>query len=131
MTDLIALVDRFASEPERWRHLVSHRADARTYEHLHRDDSLFALSVPLPGHHIINASTTTELERRPRVGDHVSIVEEIVSVSPQKTTRIGAGVFITSLTTYSDQHGEVIARNTNVLFRYENTDTSAETEEEA
>ena len=40
MTDLIALVDRFASEPERWRHLVSHRADARTYEHLHRDDDV-------------------------------------------------------------------------------------------
>lgn len=90
-------------------------------ERLHRDDSLFAFSVPLPGHHIINASTTTELERRPRIGDHVSIVEEIVSISPEKTTRIGTGVFITTLTTYGDQHGEVIARNTNVLFRYDIT----------
>lgn len=104
-----------------------------TPEHLHRDDSLFALNVPLPGHHIINASTTTELERRPRIGDHVSIVEEIVSVSPEKTTRIGTGVFITSLTTYSDQHGEVIARNTNVLFRYDITadDHTGQTEEQA
>lgn len=79
----------------------------------------FALNVPLPGHHIINASTTTELERRPRVGDHVWIVEEIVSLSDEKTTRLGTGVFITSLTTYTDQHGENIARNTNVLFRYD------------
>jgi hypothetical protein len=87
--------------------------------HLHREDGLFALNVPLPGHHIINASTTTELERRPRVGDHVWIVEEIVSLSDEKTTRLGTGVFITSLTTYTDQHGENIARNTNVLFRYD------------
>lgn len=35
---LTALVDRLASRPEAWRHLVSHRADARTYEQLHRDD---------------------------------------------------------------------------------------------
>ncbi len=89
---------------------------------LHHDDSLFAFSVPLPGHHIINASTTTELERRPRIGDRVSIVEEIISLSPLKSTRIGTGVFITSLTTYGDEHDDVIARNTNVLFRYDVTD---------
>ena len=35
---LSALVDRLAARPETWRHLVSHRADARTYEQLHRDD---------------------------------------------------------------------------------------------
>jgi predicted metal-dependent enzyme (double-stranded beta helix superfamily) len=36
--ELIALVERLAAAPERWRHLVSHRPDARTYEQLHRDD---------------------------------------------------------------------------------------------
>jgi hypothetical protein len=30
-------------------------------------------------------------------------------------------VFITTLTTFGDQHGGVIARNTNVLFRYDIT----------
>jgi predicted metal-dependent enzyme (double-stranded beta helix superfamily) len=35
---LTALVERLAARPEAWRHLVSHRADARTYEQLHRDD---------------------------------------------------------------------------------------------
>jgi predicted metal-dependent enzyme (double-stranded beta helix superfamily) len=35
---LRALVDRLAARPEAWRHLVSHRPDARTYEQLHRDD---------------------------------------------------------------------------------------------
>lgn len=33
-----------------------------TPTHLHREDGLFAVNVPLPGHHIINASTTTELD---------------------------------------------------------------------
>jgi predicted metal-dependent enzyme (double-stranded beta helix superfamily) len=36
--ELAALVERVAAEPERWAHLVSHRADARTYEQLHRDE---------------------------------------------------------------------------------------------
>jgi predicted metal-dependent enzyme (double-stranded beta helix superfamily) len=35
---LTALLDRLARRPDLWRHLVSHRADARTYEQLHRDD---------------------------------------------------------------------------------------------
>ena len=35
---LTVLVERLARRPEAWRHLVSHRADARTYEQLHRDD---------------------------------------------------------------------------------------------
>lgn len=94
-------------------------------EHLRRGDGLFALGIPLPGKHIINASTTTELERRPRVGDHVSIEEEVSSISDEKTTRLGTGVFITSVTTYRDQHGGVIGRNTNVLFRYNLPEESA------
>ena len=36
--ELTDLVDRLAAAPERWRHLVDHRPDARTYEQLHRDD---------------------------------------------------------------------------------------------
>jgi Cysteine dioxygenase type I len=36
--ELVALVERLAADPGSWRHLVAHRADARTYEQLHRDD---------------------------------------------------------------------------------------------
>ena len=35
---LTELLDGLAGRPDLWRHLVSHRADARTYEQLHRDD---------------------------------------------------------------------------------------------
>ena len=36
--ELVTLVERLAADPSRWQHLVHHRADARTYEQLHRDD---------------------------------------------------------------------------------------------
>jgi len=35
---LTKLVQGLAGRPDLWRHLVSHRADSRTYEQLHRDD---------------------------------------------------------------------------------------------
>jgi len=35
---LSALVNHLAASPETWRHLVSHRPDARTYEQVLRDD---------------------------------------------------------------------------------------------
>ena len=35
---LAALVEDLTARPGAWRHLVSHRPDARTYEQLHRDD---------------------------------------------------------------------------------------------
>src|SRR4051812_7332485 len=36
--ELERLVSDVAADPERWRHLVTHRADERTYVELHRDD---------------------------------------------------------------------------------------------
>ena len=35
---LTSLVEDLAAAPEGWRHLVSHRPDARTYAQLHRDE---------------------------------------------------------------------------------------------
>jgi hypothetical protein len=37
-TELERLVRDLAAEPERWRHLVHHRRDERTYAELHRDE---------------------------------------------------------------------------------------------
>ena len=36
--ELSALVADIAARPEAWQHLVTHRADARTYVELHRDE---------------------------------------------------------------------------------------------
>ena len=38
--ELVALVERIVATPEHWEPLVSHRADARTYEQLYRDDNV-------------------------------------------------------------------------------------------
>jgi hypothetical protein len=48
----------------------------------------------------------------------LSVVEEVVSVSPEKTTRLGAGHFIETRETYYRDDGTVIAICTNTLFRF-------------
>jgi acyl dehydratase len=55
-----------------------------------------------------------EIERYLRVGDEVSSQTVLESVSAEKQTRIGTGRFITWVTTYTDQHGEVVGRQ---IFR--------------
>ena len=53
-----------------------------------------AVRVPLPGTAIINASNDAEYLTPMLEGDMLSVVEEVVSVSPEKQTRLGAGHFI-------------------------------------
>ena len=59
-----------------------------------------AVRVPLPGTAIINASNDSEYLTPVVEGDMLSVVEEVVSVSPEKKTRLGAGHFIETLETY-------------------------------
>ena len=77
-----------------------------------------AVRVPLPGTAIINASNDIELLEPVVEGDWLSVVEEVVSVSPEKTTRLGAGHFIETLETYSTGDGRAVATSRNTLFRY-------------
>jgi acyl dehydratase len=79
---------------------------------------LLTARVPLPGETFVNVSNETELFTPIRVGDHLNVVEELVGVSEQKRTRLGVGHFVTTLSTYRRQDGEVVARSTNVLFRF-------------
>jgi hypothetical protein len=75
--------------------------------------------VPLPGHYIVNVETDSQYLRRIRVGDLVSSEGEVEDVSDTKTTRLGAGNFIRSKTSYFSAAGDLLATNTNVLFRYD------------
>jgi acyl dehydratase len=77
-----------------------------------------AVRVPLPGTAIINAANDAEFLIPVLEGDMLSVVEEVVSVSPEKTTRLGAGHFIETKETYSRGDGAVVAICTNTLFRY-------------
>ena len=47
-----------------------------------------ALRVPLPGTTFINAANDAEFLTPILEGDHLSVVEEVVSVSPEKTTQL-------------------------------------------
>jgi hypothetical protein len=51
-------------------------------------------------------------------GDRLSVVEEVVSVSPEKTTKLGVGHFIQTLDTFMRDDGTVVALNRNTLFRF-------------
>lgn len=79
---------------------------------------LMATEVPLPGDTLINVSTDSEFFKPIKVGDRLSVQEEVVDVTPEKKTSLGPGHFVTTLATLRDQNGEVVATNRNVLFRY-------------
>src|SRR5262249_28323763 len=55
-----------------------------------------------------------DIERYLRPGDELTASTLLESVSEEKATRLGPGHFITWITTYRDQHGEVVGRQ---LFR--------------
>lgn len=83
-----------------------------------RPGASIALRVPLPGTTFINAANEAEYLLPIVEGDRLSVVEELVSVSPEKRTRLGVGHFVETLDTFSRQDGAVVARNRNTLFRF-------------
>jgi acyl dehydratase len=59
-----------------------------------------------------------EILRYLRLGDIVSAATVLDAVSPEKQTRIGPGHFITWVTTYTDQDGEVVGRQTFRILKF-------------
>jgi acyl dehydratase len=77
-----------------------------------------ALRVPLPGTTFVNAANDAEFLLPIIEGDRLTVVEEVVSVSPEKRTRLGVGHFVETRETYTRQDGAVVATNRNTLFRF-------------
>lgn len=84
-----------------------------------RDVPSLSLRVPLPGPYLINLSTDCEHFEPLRVGDQVFFEEELVAISDEKHTRVGHGHLVTTRMDFSNQHGALLARVTNVLLRYQ------------
>ena len=82
-----------------------------------------AIRVPLPGPTFINASNEVDFPAPILEGDRLSVVEEVVSVSPEKLTRLGAGHFVQTCERYY-RDDTVVAVNRNTLFRYTPTESS-------
>jgi hypothetical protein len=59
-----------------------------------------------------------EILRYLRVGDVVSATTVLESVSPEKQTRIGSGHFVTWVTTYTAEDGEVVGRQTFRILKF-------------
>jgi acyl dehydratase len=74
--------------------------------------------VPLPGDTLINVSAEYEYLMPVRVGDWLTMVEELTGVTPEKRTRLGTGHFVSTTATYRNQRDEVVAREASVLFRF-------------
>ena len=77
-----------------------------------------AIRVPLPGTTFINAANEAEFLTPIREGDRLSVVEEVLSVSPEKRTRLGTGHFVQTRDSYHNQDGALVATNRNTLFRF-------------
>ncbi|WP_158019255.1 FAS1-like dehydratase domain-containing protein [Mycobacterium basiliense] len=83
-----------------------------------RAPTSLALRVPLPGTSFVNAANDVEFLEPIVEGDRLAVIEELVSVSPEKRTRLGMGHFVETLETYRRQDGAVVARSRNTLFRF-------------
>lgn len=59
-----------------------------------------------------------EIERYPRLGDLISATTVYESVSEEKKTALGTGFFLTWLTTYTNQDGEVLGRQRFRVLRF-------------
>lgn len=77
-----------------------------------------ALRVPLPGTTFINAANEAEFPCAIVEGDRLNAVEEVVSVSPQKRTRLGVGHFVETCDEFRRDDGTLVAVNRNNLFRF-------------
>lgn len=58
---------------------------------------------------VVATDSDLELHRVLVPGDHVSVEEVVEAISPEKTTALGAGRFVTTVKTYRDASGEVVA----------------------
>lgn len=66
-------------------------------------------------------ATNSELEfvRYLRPGDHLQVSNELESISARKKTGLGQGYFVTWITTYRDEQGEVVGRQLFRIFKFD------------
>jgi acyl dehydratase len=71
------------------------------------------------GYNGVVATTTSQEYFKPmRIGDRLSYKIKFVSVSPEKTTRLGTGHFLTSEYTYTNQKGEVVCVQSFTILKF-------------
>jgi hypothetical protein len=67
---------------------------------------------------VVATNSEFEFFREVNPGDRITLDEVVEDISAERTTRLGAGRFVTSLKTYRDQHGHVVAQQRWRTLRY-------------
>jgi uncharacterized OB-fold protein len=93
--------------PVRW--ITIHRPEARGALHLEGRNELVALLAEGGYTSVVATDSELEFERELVPGDHVSVEEHVESISPEKRTGLGVGRFVSTVKTYRDASGEVVA----------------------
>lgn len=75
---------------------------------------------------VVATDSEFEFERELVPGDRVSVEEVVEAISPEKKTGLGAGRFISTLRTYRDESGEVVATQRWRLLRFRPAEKPAE-----
>ncbi len=84
-----------------------------------QDEAVRGAMFTPPGATDTIATGSVQAYGRPlRPGDRVYSTAELLSCSPLKRTRLGLGYFQTDLTTYYNQHDEIVGTNLFTLLRY-------------
>lgn len=102
------------------RGYAAHRAAQENTDDTGRTvlDELFALLDGAGFTSVVATDSDQEFFRELVPGDHLCVSETLESVSDEKTTALGTGHFLTSLRTYTDQHGEVVATQRWRILRF-------------
>jgi uncharacterized protein len=70
---------------------------------------------------VVATNSEFEFFREVNPGDRITLDEVVEDISAERTTRLGAGRFVTSLKTYRDQYGHVVAQQRWRTLRYNPT----------
>ncbi|MBE1530762.1 bifunctional MaoC family dehydratase N-terminal/OB-fold nucleic acid binding domain-containing protein [Actinomadura algeriensis] len=67
---------------------------------------------------VVATDSDFEFHRELVPGDHVGVEESVESISPEKKTGLGAGRFVSTIRTYRDASGEIVATQRWRLLRF-------------
>lgn len=67
---------------------------------------------------VVATNSDHEYARYLRPGDHIAGTLELLDVSEEKQTALGTGHFVTTQTTYHDQHGEMVGAMRFVILKF-------------
>lgn len=76
-------------------------------------------------HGTLATNSELELVRYLRIGDHLTSVTTLESVSDLKATALGIGTFVTWVTTYTDADGAVVGRQRFRILKFDATRSAA------